>query len=299
MMPRRSFLAASAAGGVMAASANAFGQAGMTSSGKTGYVRLDGLQLYYEVHGNGEPLVLLHGGLGSTEMFGELLPALARTRKVIAADLQGHGRTADIDRPISYEALSDDIWALMTHLEIEKADVMGYSLGAGTGLQMTIRHPAAVRKLVVVSTVFKKDGWYPEILTAMAQLGPSVAEQLKQSPWYQTYSRIAPDPANWPVLVTKMGHLLRKDFDWSKNIAGIKAPTMLVCGDADSMRPEHVVEFFELLGGGKKDGGWDGSGISKARLAILPGLTHYNIFSSPALAPMVMPFLDAPMPEAK
>lgn len=281
------------------ASANAFEQAGMTSSVKTGYAPVNGLKLYYEVHGTGEPLILLHGGLGSIEMFAELLPAFSKTRRVIAADLQGHGRTGDIDRPITYEALGDDIAALMKNLGIEKADVMGYSLGAGTGLQMTIRHPAAVRKLVVVSAVFKREGWYPEIRTATARLGPAVAEQLKQSPVYQTYSRIAPNPANWPVLVTKMGNLLQKDFDWSKDIASIKAPTMLVFGDADSMHPEHVVEFFELLGGGKKDGGWDGSGISDARLAILPGLTHYNIFSSPALAPMVMPFLDAPMPGTK
>ena len=283
----------------MATSASAFEHAGMTSSVKTGYAPVNGLKLYYEVHGTGEPLILLHGGLGSIEMFAELLPAFSKTRRVIAADLQGHGRTGDIDRPITYEALGDDIAALMKNLGIEKADVMGYSLGAGTGLQMTIRHPAAVRKLVVASAVFNRDGWYPEILTAMAQLGPAVAEQLKPSPVYQTYSRIAPNPANWPVLVTKMGNLLQKDFDWSKDVAGIKAPTMLVFGDADSMRLDHVVAFFELLGGGKKDGGWDGSGISNARLAILPGLTHYNICSSPALAPMVMPFLDAPMPGAK
>ena len=283
----------------MAASANAFEEAGMTSSVKTGYAPVNGLKLYYELHGTGEPLILLHGGLGSIEMLAELLPAFSRTRRVIAVDLQGHGRTGDIDRPITCEALGDDIAALIKTLGIEKADVMGYSLGAGTGLQMTIRHPAAVRKLVVVSTVFKRGGWYPEILTAMAQLGPAVAEQLKQSPLYQTYSRIAPNPANWPVLVAKMGDLLRKDFDWAKDIVAIKAPTLLVFGDADSIRPEHVVEFFELLGGGKKDGGWDGSGISNARLAILPGLTHYNIFSSSALAPTVLPFLDAPMAGAQ
>lgn len=283
----------------MTASANAFEEAAMTSSVKTGYARVNDVKLYYELHGTGEPLILLHGGLGSIEMFAGLLPAFSRTRRVIAVDLQGHGRTGDTDRPITYEALGDDIAALIKTLGIEKADVMGYSLGAGTGLQMTIRHPAAVRKLVVVSTVFRRGGWYPEILIAMAQLGPAVAEQLKQSPLYQTYSRIAPNPANWPVLVTKMGDLLRKDFDWATDIVGIKAPTLLVFGDADSMRPEHVVEFFELLGGGKKDGGWDGSGISNARLAILPGLTHYNIFSSPALAPTVLPFLDAPMAGAK
>jgi len=299
MVSRRSFLAASAAGGVMAASSNTLGQVGMTSSVKTGYAPVNGLKLYYELHGTGEPLILLHGGLGSIEMFGELLPALSRTRKVIATDLQGHGRSGDIDRPITYEVLADDVAALMKSLGIEKADVMGYSLGAGTALQMTIRHPAAVRKLVVVSTVFKRNGWYPEILSAMAQLGPGVAQQLKQSPLYQTYSRIAPNPANWPMLVTKMGDLLRKDYDWSIDIAAIKAPTMLIFGDADAMPPEHVVEFFELLGGGKKDGGWDGSGISSARLAILPGLTHYNIFASPALVPTVLPFLDAPKAGAK
>jgi pimeloyl-ACP methyl ester carboxylesterase len=299
MMPRRSFLAASAAGSVLAASANAFGQTGSTPAVKTGYAPVNGLKLYYEIHGGGEPLVLLHGGLGSIEMLGDLLPALSKTRRVIAPDLQAHGRTADIDRPISYEALGDDIAALLKHLGIEKADVMGYSLGAGTALQTTIRHPIAVKKLVVVSTVFKRDGWYPEILAAMAQMGPAAAEQLKQTPLYQVYSRIAPKPENWPVLVTKMGDLLRKDYNWSKEVAAIKAPTMIVVGDADSMRPAHAAEFFELLGGGKKDGGWDGSGISNARLAILPGLTHYNIFASPALLPTVTPFLDAPMPAAK
>ncbi|PYT73257.1 MAG: alpha/beta hydrolase [Acidobacteria bacterium] len=298
-MPRRAFHAASAAGSILAASTKAFGQTAATPPAKTGYAPVNGLKLYYEIHGNGDPLVLLHGGLGSMEIFGELLPVLAKTRRVLAADLQAHGRAGDIDRPISYEALADDIAGLMKQLGIEKADVMGYSLGAGTALQTTIRHSASVRKLVVVSTVFKRNGWYPEILAAMAQLGPAVAEQLKQSPLYQAYARTAPKPENWPVLVTKMGDLLRKDFDWSKDVAAIQAPTMLVFGDADSMHPEHVVEFFQLLGGGKKDGGWDGSGISNARLAILPGVTHYNLFSSPALAPTVLPFLDAPMPAVK
>jgi pimeloyl-ACP methyl ester carboxylesterase len=298
MMARRNFLAASAAGSLLAASGNVFAQSG-TPAIKTGYAAVNGQKLYYEIHGAGEPLVLLHGGLGSTEMVGDVLHALSKTRRVIAADLQAHGRTGDIDRPISYEGLADDIAALLKHLSIEKADVMGYSLGAGTALQTTIRHPAAVRKLVVVSAVFKRDGWYPEILAAMAQMGPAVAEQLKQAPLYQTYSRIAPKPENWPVLVTKMGELLRKDYDWSKDIVAIKSPTMLVFGDADSVHPEHAVEFFKLLGGGKKDGGWDNSGISNARLAVLPGVTHYNIFSSPALVPTIVPFLDAPMPRAK
>jgi len=163
----------------LAASTKAFGQTAATPPAKTGYAPVNGLKLYYEIHGNGDPLVLLHGGLGSMEIFGELLPVLAKTRRVLAADLQAHGRAGDIDRPISYEALADDIAGLMKQLGIEKADVMGYSLGAGTALQTTIRHSASVRKLVVVSTVFKRNGWYPEILAAMAQLGPAVAKGLR------------------------------------------------------------------------------------------------------------------------
>ena len=276
-------------------------QAATTASGsvKHGYAPVNGLRLYYEIHGAGEPLVLLHGGLGSTHMFGDLLPTLAKTRQVIAADLQGHGRTGDIDRPISCEALGDDVAALIKHLGIGKAHVLGYSLGAATAMQTAIRHRALVRKLVVVSTVFRRDGWYPEVLAAMEHLGPALAEQFKQAPIYQVYARVAPHPENWPVLVTKMGEMLRREFDWSKDIAAMEIPTMLVFADADAVRPEHMVEFFGLLGGGKKDGGWDGGGISKARLAVLPGLTHYNICSSPALAPAILPFLDAPLPGAE
>src|SRR5262249_31895635 len=139
----------------------------------------------------------------------------------------------------------------------------------------------------------------PEVTAAMSQMGAGAAEMMKQSPLYQAYSRVAPKPADFPVLLDKVGDLIRRDYDWSKDVAGIKSPTLLVFGDADVVRPEHMVRFFELLGGGKKDGGWDGSGISNARLAILPGFTHYNIFSSPALAASVTPFLDAPMPGKK
>jgi pimeloyl-ACP methyl ester carboxylesterase len=263
-----------------------------TTALETGYAPVNGLNLYYEIHGEGEPLVLLHGGLGSTEMFGEILPLLANKRRVIVVDLQAHGRTADIDRPLSYEAMAGDIAALMKHLGIGKAALMGYSLGAGVALRAAIQHPELVAKLVVVSTVFKRDGWYPEVLAAMAQVGAASAEPMKQSPIYQTYARIAPRPGDWPVLLTKIGEGIRKDYNWSKEVAAIKAPTMLVFGDADAIRPAHMVEFFGLLGGGQKDAGWDGSGMSNARLAILPGFTHYNILSSPALAPTVIPFLQ-------
>jgi len=264
-----------------------------------GYASVNGLNLYFEIHGAGEPLILLHGGVGAIQMFGEVLPSLAQNRQVVAVDLQAHGRTADIDRPLSFELMAGDIAALIKQLGIEEADVMGYSLGGGVALRTAIQHPEVVRKLVLVSTPFKRDGWYPEILAGMGQMGPQVAEPMKQTPMYQLYSSIAPKPEDWPVLLTKLGELLRQDYDWSRDVAAIKAPTLIVVGDADSVRTAHAVEFFELFGGGKVDAGWDGSGMSNARLAILPAMTHYNIYSSLMLAAVVAPFLDAPMPEAK
>src|SRR5215470_9108186 len=259
-MQRRRLFATSAAGIILATTSMAMAQSAAGNADKSGYAPVNGLNMYYEIHGSGEPLVLLHGGLGSTEMFSELMPHLDAIRQVIAVDLQGHGRTADIDRPLSMEAMADDIAGLMKYLQVEKADFVGYSLGGGVALQTTIRHPALVKKLVVVSSTFKRDGWYPEILGAMDQMGPAAAEMMKPSPIYQTYARIAPRPVDFPKLLGKMGDLLHKEYDWSKDVAAIKAPTMLVFGDADAVRPAHFVEFFGLLGGGKKDGSWDRSG---------------------------------------
>src|SRR5215207_2962445 len=195
--------------------------------GAGSYAEVNGLNMYYEVHGSGEPLILLHGGVGAIEMFGEVLPLLAEDRWVVAADLQAHVRTA-------------------------------------------IRHPEVVRKLVAVSTPFARDGWYPEVLAGMGQMGPEAAEPMKRTPMYQLYASIAPKPEDWPVLLTKLGQLLGQDYDWSEEVAAIEVPTMIVVGDADSVRTAHAVEFFELLGGGKADAGWGGSGMSNARLAILP-----------------------------
>lgn len=268
----------------------------MDNSVKGSYAQVNGINLYYEVHGKGQPLILLHGGVGSIEMFGEVLTMLAAGRQVVGVDLQAHGRTADIDRPLSRKTMADDIAALIKHLGFEKADVMGYSLGGHVALQTAMRHPELVRKLVVVSTTFRRDGWYPEVLAGMDQMGPAAAEPMKQTPMYASYAQIAPHVDDWPVLLTKMGDLLRTDYDWSKDVPSIQAPTLIVVGDADSVRTSHAVEFFELLGGGKADGAWDGSGMSNSRLAILPGMTHYTIFSSPALATVTIPFLDAPMP---
>src|SRR5260221_2540481 len=203
---------------------------------KGNYASVNGLNLYYEIHGAGEPLILLHGGVGAIQMFGEVLPSLAQNRQVVAVDLQAHGRTADIDRPLRFELMAGDIAALIKHLGIEEADVMGYSLGGGVALRTAIQHPEVMRKLVLVSTPFKRDGWYPEILAGMGQMGPQVAEPMKQTPMYQHYASIAPQPEDWPVLLTKLGELLRQDYDWSKDVAALKSPTLLVVGDAGAAR---------------------------------------------------------------
>src|SRR5881296_3434398 len=275
---------------------NAQGAWGGKTNGLGHYADVNGIKLYYETLGTGRPLILLHGGLGAIGMFGPNLPALAKGRQVIAVDLQGHGRTADIDRPLSVQLMADDIAALIKHLGLESADVMGYSLGGGVALQTAIRHPEVVRKLVVVSTPFRRSGFYPDILAQQGQVTAAAAEAMKQTPMYQLYASIAPRPEDWPRLLGKIGETMKQDFDFSKEISGIKATTLIVAGDADIFPPAHAVEMFGLLGGGQRDGGWDGSGRPKSRLAILPGLTHYTIFNAPALAATVTPFLDERAP---
>jgi pimeloyl-ACP methyl ester carboxylesterase len=275
---------------------------GVNNHGTGHYATVNGLKLYYETfpasdraRDSGVPLILLHGAIHSVELFSPVLPELTRTRQVIGVDLQAHGRTADIDRPLRFELMADDIDALIKQLGIEKADILGYSLGGGVALRAAIQHPDVVRKLIVVSEPFKRDGWYPEFRAAMANLGPKEAEITKQSPLYEVYARIAPRPQDWPVLWKKLGELVARDYDWSMEVAAIKAPTLLVFGDADAVRTAHAVEFFELLGGGKKGADWDGSGMPVTKLAILPGFTHYDILTCPVLAPLVNTFVDAPV----
>lgn len=270
-----------------------------TTAATTGYAPVNGLQMYYEIHGTGTPLILLHGGFGLTEMFAELIPILAANRQVIAIDLQGHGRTADIDRPISLESFGDDVAGLIEHLGFPQADIMGYSMGAKAALGTAIRHPERVRKLVLLSIPFKRSGWYPENLANMNQMGAAAAEFMINTPMYQSYVRVAPHPENFALLCAKMGDAVRDEYDLSAEVAQLKQPTLLIAGDADGFAPAHMAEFFELLGGGLRDGSWDGSGMSNSQLAILPGTTHYNAFMSPLLPAIVLPFLDAPMPAAK
>ncbi len=256
-----------------------------------GYAPVNGLEMYYEIWGEGEPLILLHGGLGMTGMFGAQLPLLAAEQRVIAIDLQAHGRTADIDRPMRAEHLASDIAALIRHLDLGPVRLMGYSMGGIVALRTAIDYPELVQKLVAVSAAHRHDAWYPEIVASMREMGAPAAEFLKESPMYQAYVQVAPRPEDFPRLLDRMGELIRQPYDWSDEIAALQMPVMLVYGDHDSIPLSTVAEFFELLGGGKEDAGWDRSNMTPHRVAIVPNATHYDVFDNPALVATVTPFL--------
>ena len=258
------------------------------------YAEVNGVNLYYETHGTGRPLILLHGGLMSGETFGPVLPLLAEHHQVLAVDLQGHGRTADIDRPIDVRLMADDIAALIDQLGLERPDVVGYSLGGGVALHTASKYPAKVRRLVSASANIRRDAIYPEMLGQQEQVGAAAAEFMKDTPMYQLYQRVAPRPEDFPRLLDKIGQSMAKDFDYSEEVRRLQVPTLIVCADADMAPPSHYVEIFKLLDGGLRDGGWMGEGRPKGghALAILPGLTHYNVGDSPLFATVILAFLD-------
>jgi pimeloyl-ACP methyl ester carboxylesterase len=258
-----------------------------------GLATVNGVKIAYQIQGSGTPLILLHGAFGSVEMFGPNVAALAAGRSVIGVDLQSHGRTPAVDRPMRFETMADDVAALIGHLGYEQADVMGFSLGGGVALRTAIQHPSSVRKLVLVSWPFKRDGWHPEMIAGFDAMGPEVAESMKQTPMYEVYREIAPRVENWPILVAQVTGLVKLDYDWSAEVRDLPMPVMIVAGDADGLPPRHAVEFFELLGGGRRDAVWDRSGMTRHGLAILPRLTHYDIDVAPILATSVAQFLDA------
>jgi pimeloyl-ACP methyl ester carboxylesterase len=258
------------------------------------YVEVNGINLYVETHGSGRPLILLHGGLGSGEMFGPILADLADHHRVIAVDLQGHGRTADIERPIDVRLMADDITALIDHLGLNRPDLVGYSLGGGVALQTAVRHPDRVGRLVSVSAHIRTDAIYPEMRAQQGQVSAAAAEFMKDTPMYQLYQRVAPRPEDFPRLLDKIGQAMAVDFDFTEEVRGLAVPTLIVAADADMAPPSHYVEVFGLLDGGLRDGGWMGEGRPRGghALAILPGLTHYSIASSPLLAAVTLAFLD-------
>ncbi|MBP2705459.1 alpha/beta hydrolase [Microbispora sp. RL4-1S] len=258
------------------------------------YAEVNGINLYYETYGDGRPMILLHGGLGSGEMFGPILPALTDHHQVIAVDLQGHGRTADIDRPLDYRLMADDVAALIDHLGLREPDVVGYSLGGGVALQVAFRHPEKVGRLVAASANIRRDAVYPELLQQQGQVSAAAAEFMKDTPMYELYQRVAPRPEDFPKLLDKIGAAMAEDFDFTEEVRGLRMPTLVVAADADMAPPSHYIEVFKLLDGGLRDGGWQGDGRPKGghALAILPGLTHYDIFRSPLFAAVTVDFLD-------
>lgn len=268
----------------------------INNDAKGRYASVNGLNMYYEIHGAGRPLVLLHGSLTTIDTsFGKVLPALAKTRQVVAVEQQAHGHTADINRPLSYEQMADDTAALLQRLNIERADIFGYSMGSGIALQIAIRHPDLVRKLVLAAPAYDRDGFHPEIFDVIENLKP---ENLAGSEWQKAYARVAPKPEHWPMLVAK-GQQLDREFEgWPPEaIQSIKAPTLVIIGDSDVVRPEHAVQMFRLLGGGVSG---DLAGLPNSQLAVLPGTTHVTLVErADLLLSMIPVFLDAPMPKSK
>jgi pimeloyl-ACP methyl ester carboxylesterase len=263
--------------------------------GAGAYADINGLNLYYETHGaGGRPMILLHGGLASGEMFGPILETLSAERRVIVPDLQGHGRTADIDRPIDMRLMADDIAALIDQLGLDRPDVVGYSLGGGVAFHTAVRHPDRVGKLVMASAHIRRDAIPAEMLVQQGQVNASAAEFMKDTPMWDLYQKVAPRPEDFGRLLDKIGMAMKEDFDFSAEVRGLQVPTMIVAADADMAPPSHYVEVFKLLDGGLRDGGWMGEGRPKGghALAILPGLTHYNLGASPLFAAVVLDFLD-------
>lgn len=268
----------------------------ITRTDPTGnYASVNGLSMYYEMHGaGGVPLVLIHGAFSAIgTSFGAMIPSLAEKRQVIGVELQGHGHTADIDRPLSVDNMADDVVVMLRQLGIESADLLGYSLGSAVAMKIALEHSELVRKLVLASSTYSLDGLHPGMAEGMQALQP---EQLIGSPFHDEYLRLAPNPEDFSILVAKMKQMYTGIKDWSPEaVQGIKAPTLLVIGDSDIVRPEHSVEMFRLLGGGVIG---DLAGLPNSRLAVLPGTTHVTLVAQRAgwLAPMITDFLDSPMP---
>ncbi|MFG1678172.1 alpha/beta fold hydrolase [Micromonospora sp. NPDC049282] len=252
------------------------------------YAAVRGLRVWYEEHGTGKPLVLLHGSYGSTKTFAPIRQALATRRRLIAVDLPGHGRTAGTDRPLRYESMADDLAALLRHLDLPEVDLLGYSLGGGVALRTAIQYPASVRRLVLVSTPFRRRGWHPDVLAAMSAHDERAGERMRGTPPHERYARVAPRPQDWPALWARTGELLRRDYDWSGEVAALPMPVLLVFADADAIPVSHMAEFFGLLGGARRDAS---EGRPASRLAVLPGLTHDEVVTSPVLSAAVLPFL--------
>ena len=298
-------LSAGAAFALMACNATATEGAQMSKQQQltptsTGYaVAAEGLKVYYEIYGKGEPIVVLAGGFGDVSSMTQTIGPLSRERQVIGIDLEGHGRTALRKTPMSHERNGDDVAAVLRHLKIPKADVSGYSHGGDAAIRMAIQHPEMVRNLIVISTAAERDGWYPENLKAMEAVSSTQLEQFKQTPFYKRYAAVAPHPEQFSQLLDRMGELMKKDYDWRAEIKALRVPTLLLFADHDAVSTRHIADFFALFDGGVRDPGWEGKPqYARARLAIVPGYTHYNFGMGPDIARVIEAYLDQPTSSA-
>lgn len=256
---------------------------------RKGYASVNGLKMYYEIHGKGQPIVLIHGAYsGINSSFGALIPELAKTRQVIALELQGHSRTADMDRALGIPQLSDDVVALMKQLSIKQADIFGFSLGSAVGFELALRHPEMVRKLIMASFSYRISGIYPEIWGAVGSITP---EMFEGTPFKKEYDSLAPDPKHFPVLMEKLKALNTSIRDRTDaELKSIQAPTLLIAADGDIVKPEHIVEIFKMMGGGP---GINFGQPSKVQMAIIPGSPHATLTSrNELLIPIINGFLD-------
>lgn len=255
----------------------------------SGYAEVNGLKMYYEVYGEGKPIVLLHGSFMSIPLnWTHIIPLFAKDRKVIVAEMQGHGRTKDISRELSYEGMADDVSGLLKHLKIDSADILGYSMGGGVAFQVAVRHPEQVRRLVILSGSYAHDGWWPDVEASFSTI---TADMFKGTPIQTQYDSLGNDPAKFPDFVKKVMSIDLKPYDWSKDVKKIQAPLFMAVGDADGIRYEHALELFRAKGGGKMG---DIHGMPKSRLAIIPGTTHIGMmYRTDWLIPMITDFLDS------
>ena len=256
---------------------------------ESGYANVNGLKMYYEVYGKGKPIVLLHGSYMNIPLnWSHMIPMLAGDRKVIVAEMQGHGRTRDISREFSYEGMADDVSGLLKHLKIDSADILGYSMGGGIAFQVAVRHPEQVRRLVVLSGTYSHDGWWPDVEAMYPTIN---ADMFKGSPIEKQYDSLGNDPAHFPEFVKKVISIDLKPYDWSKDVKNIKVPIFMAIGDADGVRYEHALELFRAKGGGKMG---DIHGLPKSRLAVIPGTTHIGMMQRTEwLVPMITDFLNS------
>ncbi len=258
---------------------------------REGHVETGGVRYGYEIQGAGPPLLLLHGGFGTLDMFGAILPRLTTLHEVIAVDLYGHGRTALTDRPIDPVLMGDDLAAVIRALGFDAVDVLGFSFGGMVAFRLAVQHPEAVGRLILASAPYSNLGFYPDIREQQKAMTRESAAMMMHTPMYETYRAVAPRVEDFPEFTHRMGEAIRRPYDWSQEARTLKPTTLLVYGDSDMFEPERIVRFYQLLGGGLRDGGWDGSGMARHRLAILPGVTHYEMSDAPGLVDAALAFL--------